>query len=268
MRAGLQRIGRDLQRRRHIDAYVVAGMAFMFAVLSLVGDMVPGELRWAVLFAGVGLLVYRITVPDSTDGHLGRVLGDRTAFDRTPLAERLKTAREVWVYAPAAVNVLSPYHCDLLRRGMLARRDGVLRVVVLDPTAEAAVRLAVRQLDDALDYPIQRFRTCLETILDQLRIMTAWPIAGSVEHRLLDYNPGFSLVAIDPNTSHGTVIVEFHAFHNEATASRMHLELTRSVSDYWYSYWLDQFDRIWQSGRSAYEETTAGTESTEVAEVQ
>ena len=55
------------------------------------------------------------------------------------------------------------------------------------------------------------------------------------------------MVAIDPSSRGGRVIVEFHAFHNEATSSRMHVELTRKQSDHWYSYWTDQFERIWSA---------------------
>ena len=47
----------------------------------------------------------------------------------------------------------------------------------------------------------------------------------------------FSLISIDPTTRKEHVIVEFHGFHNEATSSRMHVEVTRRQSDYWYAYW-------------------------------
>jgi hypothetical protein len=55
---------------------------------------------------------------------------------------------------------------------------------------------------------------------------------------------GFSLISTDPTTRKGHVIVEFHGFHNEATSSRMHIEVTRRPSDYWYAYWANQFSRI------------------------
>jgi hypothetical protein len=32
-------------------------------------------------------------------------------------------------------------------------------------------------------------------------------------------------------------------------SSRMHIELTRATSEQWYSYWLGQFDRIWQAAQ-------------------
>lgn len=109
------------------------------------------------------------------------------------------------------------------------------------------MQLATRQLDDSLDYPVQDFRASLQATMHQLGIMASWHLRGSFDYRLLDYNPGFSLVSIDPATRKGHVIVEFHGFHNEATSSRMHIEISRRQSDYWYTYWTNQFSRIWEA---------------------
>lgn len=54
MLAGFRRIGRDLKRRKHLDAYAVGTIAFVFAAMTVVGDAVPEQLRWAALLAGVG----------------------------------------------------------------------------------------------------------------------------------------------------------------------------------------------------------------------
>jgi hypothetical protein len=155
----------------------------------------------------------------------------------------------LWVFAPSAANVLSPRTCEALRTSVLDRADGVVRVVVLDPLREDAVQLAVRQLDESLEYPVQQFRHSLEATVHQLERMSNWPVKGTVEYRYVDYNPGFSLVAINPSRRDGVVIVEFHGFHNDATHSRMHLELRRGDSDRWYNYWLDQFGAIWTASR-------------------
>ncbi len=250
MRESLRRIGRDIKNRRHVEAYVVSAAAVIFAVLSVVGDIVPDDIRWAVLFAGVGLLVYTTTVPDRSITSLETFLGDRSAFEVKPLSTRLRAATEVWMFAPSGVNFLAPQHCDMLRKDVLSRADGIVRIVVLDGVEDEAVNIAVQQLDDSVDYPMQRFRPSLSSVADQLDTMAGWSVSGSFAYRLLGYNPGFSLVAIDPGERHGTVIVEFHAFHNESTASRMHLELTRFDSERWYAYWVDQFDHIWAGARS------------------
>lgn len=250
-----RRIGQDLKNRRHIDAYSIAFAAFALAVLSLIPDVVPDPLRWAALLAGVGILVWRITIPEPL-GNADDLLHDRFIFDKNPLSERLKKATEVFIFAPSAVNILSAHNCELLRTEILNKTDGVVRVVVLNPASESAVQLATRQLDDSLDYPVQDFKTSLHATALQLASMATWHTQGSFDYRFLDYNPGFSLVCIDPTSRNGQVIVEFHGFHNAATSSRMHIELSRKQSDNWYTYWTTQFTRIWEASSPGQEHTS------------
>jgi hypothetical protein len=245
--SGWRRVSRDLRDRRFIDVYSVAIVAFVLALVSLIGYG-SSQLRWTVVLAALGLLVLRITIPETApEASVDELLRDRFAFDGVPLADRLKDAREIWIFAPSGVNLLSAHNCELLRAGPLSRANGAVRVVVLDPSLDTAIDLATRQLDDSLDYPTQKFRASLEATIGKLEAIAGWPVVGSFEYRLLAYNPGFSLVAIDPSSRGGRVIVEFHAFHNEATSSRMHVELTRKQSDHWYTYWTDQFERIWSA---------------------
>lgn len=248
-----RRIMGDLRERRHIESYLVAAAAFVIAVLSLLDGVVPAdakdELRWTVVLAGVGILVFGMTLPGpdaptSLDAHLH----DRSRFDEEPLSKRLSTAREVCIYAPSAVNILST-HYDLLRRTILARPDGSLRVVVLDPDNENAVRHAERHIDDAVDFQARGMRESLATTLGQLRAMGKWQVPGELSWRLAEVNPGFSLVGIDMDTSSGVVIVEFHGARNVASSGRMHLEITRKSSERWYAYWVDQFEAIWSASR-------------------
>jgi hypothetical protein len=181
-----RRIGSDLKNRRHVDAYSIAFVTFALAVLSLVPDIVPDQLRWAALLAGVGILVWKITMPEPLAGTLEDLLDNRFAFDRKPLSERLKNATEVCIFAPSAVNILSAHNCELLRTGVLNKPDGIVRVVVLDPANESAVQLATRQLDDSLDYPVQDFQASLQATIRQLGIMASWHLRGSFDYRLLD----------------------------------------------------------------------------------
>jgi hypothetical protein len=245
-----RRIGRDLRNRRFVDAYALALIAFVLAVLSVVGDIVPDQVRWAAVLAGVGILVLRSAVPESPSRNIDNVLKDRFAFDGKPIVDRLKDAKEVWIYAPSAVNLLTSQNCEILRRGALNKGDGVVRVVVLDPTQQPAIELATRQLDDSLDYPVQDFRESLGASTRLLSAMNSWSVSGSFEYRFLSYNPGFSLVAIDANGRNGHLIVEVHGFHNESTSSRMHIEIDRKDSEHWYEYWIDQFTRVWEAASS------------------
>ena len=73
---------------------------------SIFGDVVPDNLRWAALFAGMVLLAHRLTLPDRPGGG-GDLLKDRAGFDDRPFTTLLDNAREVWVFALSAVNLLN-----------------------------------------------------------------------------------------------------------------------------------------------------------------
>lgn len=256
---GWRRVFSDLKQRRFVDAYSVAFAAFVLAVLSLIGDILPDQVRWAALLAGVGILVLRATIPESSEYDLDSFLKNRLAFDDNPFSGRLASTSEVWIFAPSAINLLSAHHCELLRTAILSKPNGIVRVVVLDSSHEASLRIAAHQLDDSLDYPVQNLKDSLHTVLRLLSSMAAWEVKGSFEFRLLDYNPGFSLVALDPTTQKGQLIVEIHGFHNQGTSSRMHIEIPRKRSNYWYAYWTDQFSRIWEEATAAETPTDMAT---------
>src|SRR4051812_31428586 len=110
-----RRIVRDLKARHNVDAYVVSLVVFVFAFLGLIGDVVPDDLRWAALLAGVGLLVYRITLHDEGAAGSAEFLHDRSVFDAVPLGTLFGNARDVRVFAPSAVNLLSASTCEILR---------------------------------------------------------------------------------------------------------------------------------------------------------
>ena len=82
-----RRIAKDLRNREYVDAYSIAFVAFGLAILSLVPDLVPDALKWAAVLGGVGLLVLRVTIPDTHAGSANELLNDRFAFDKTPFAE-------------------------------------------------------------------------------------------------------------------------------------------------------------------------------------
>lgn len=245
----LRRVWADLRARRNLDTYVVTTIAVVFAALGVIGDVVPEGLKWSAVFAALGLLVFRVAVPADPATTLDTVLADRDEFADVPFPSLIRDATELWIFAPTAINLLNAQHCKAIREHVLNKGDGDVRVAVLDPANEVAVDLCVKQLDESLLYPLQDFRRSLTTSVEQLRRMADWQVAGSFAYRFAEYNPGFSIVAIDPTQAHGRIIVEFHGYHNEAIGSRMHITLTRRTSERWFHYWAHQLDEIWSTAR-------------------
>ena len=122
---GLRRIGRDLSRRQHLDAYVVAAFALVLAVLSMLGDLVSVDLRWAAALAALGLLVFRITLPEAS-GDVETVLQSRVAFDDVdPDAPALTASDHFGLVATVAVSgCCSPASRDPRRPGARPRAPG------------------------------------------------------------------------------------------------------------------------------------------------
>lgn len=251
----LRRIWSDVRAGRNLDTYVVTVIVVVFAALGVVGDVVPDGLKWSAVFAGLGILLLRMALPPRPAATTDSVLVDREAFVNTPFSSRLRNAKQVWIFAPSAINLLSTENCTALREFVLDKGSGDVRIAVLDPGNTAAVDLAIRHLDAAA-YPLQSFREVLATSVKQLRKMAGWTVAGNFTYRFADYNPGFGLVAINPSHRDGRIIVEFHGYGTDSIGSRMHISLTRADSDHWFQYWLDQFEQLWKAARTPDRESS------------
>lgn len=245
----LRKFLKDIRQGRHVDAYVVLLVCALFALASIFGDFIPINARWAVLFSGVGLLVYRTITPTRQRFFIDDLAADRTAFDALPVRMRLSNAREVWLFAPSGINILSPDNCALLQTHVLKRAGAIVRIIVLDPNCEDGIRIASRQLDDNREFSTQQLAPSLASTISRLRAMRAREGAGAFEFKLFSFNPGFSIFAINPNDADGRVIVEFHGYRNDSDISRMHLEIGRMDGSRWYPYWVDQFESIWRNSR-------------------
>jgi hypothetical protein len=240
VRRRFDQILQDLRHRRSIDLYATTLVALVFAVLTVIGADLPDGIRWSVLFAGLGFLLLRAALANHRED---RFL-DRSDYDRNTITEDLERARHVWIFAPVGSNFLTEERCELLRRGPLARNEGSVRVVVLKQfDAGDAISM---QLDALLDYPVKPAAESLKETRARLATMAGWQVNGSFGYRDVAFNPGFSLVAVNPLESGGYVNVEFHGFRNDAVRSRMHIHLTRDDGP-WYTYWLDQFEKMWSS---------------------
>jgi hypothetical protein len=247
-----KRIFADIRSLRNIDAYVVALFAVVFAVFTAFGDSIPDQYKMAALLAGVALLVFNITTPEQKpSATLDDYLNDRSSFP--PLKERIKTAHKLWIYGPSAVNILGAENSLAIKNSILNQKDGELRIIIQNPNEKAAMDILIRQLDELIDYKVQDLPHAIQETLDRLRHMRQWKTMGTFEYRLLDYCPGFSMVAIDPDKNNGVVIVEFYGFYHEHTANRMNIEITKALSERWYTYWVSQFDHMWKHAKSPEE---------------
>ncbi|MEP7292295.1 MAG: hypothetical protein ABI835_10950 [Chloroflexota bacterium] len=231
----LRRIIDDLINLRNVDAYVVSFIGIALVILGLIGTA-DDHLYLTVITAALVVLLFRTTTPPKKEVDLDTVLLDRQSY--TPLREFVQGAHTVWAYGPSAVNILreSPtFKREVLDRG------GEMRVLLQDPEQAESLATLRQQLDpnNDLDHDIKGSLFTLKKMLD-------W---GRVDYRLLPYNPGFSILIVDPDGKDGRLTIEFFGYHNQLIDDRMHLLIERHSSQYWFEYWAKQYQIMWDAAR-------------------
>jgi len=244
-----RRIVQDIANGKNIESYVLTLAAFGIALFSVIEDALPIEAQLAVILAGVGLLVFKTTSQDiEKDVDLDSVLMDRQSYG--PLREFIRGGRELWVYGPSSVNVLvnsSDLEREILDHG------GVIRVALQDNEQKASMEILHHQLDHMsylLESDIQRSISVLKDMQGAGR---------TIEYRLVPYSPGYSLLIVDPHGRDGRLVVEFFGYSNQRITERMHMVISRHQSQYWFDYWVNQYELMWEKSRSVDEAQQSGT---------
>lgn len=236
----LKRITSDFASGKNVEGYIFSAAALVLAIVGLVDDALPDDVKMAVLLAAVGLLVFKTTTPEKKEADLDSVLLDRQSFD--PFREFIHGAKELCIYGPSAVNVLRD--ASDIRREVL-EKGGNVRVLLQDPEEASGMDILNRQLDK-----IFVLEDAIKTSLRTLDTMTTWQTPGKVEYGVVAYSPGFSLVVVDPDGRDGRLIIEFYGYQNQDIVDRMHIVITRQQSQYWFEYWAKQFNVMWELRRT------------------
>lgn len=231
----LRRIFEDVLAGKNIEAYVVAAIAVVLAILGVLDNAIPQDWKLTAILASLALLVFNTTRPDKQAVDLDAVLLDRQSFGA--FQEVIKGKRVLWIYGPSAINVLrdGPH----IKREILDR-GGEVRVLIQDIDAQAGMEILGQQIDKTVDLV-----NSIRMSGDILKSMKTW---GNIDLRVLPYSPGFSLVVVDPDARDGKAIVEFFGYRNELITERMHIEITRQQSQHWFEYWARQFQTMWDDG--------------------
>lgn len=236
LRRTLRRIGSDLLGFRNVEAYVVTLIGIALIVIDILGD-VTTDVQLTVIIAALVVLVFRSTAPTTQKTGLDEVLGNRNNFG--PFREFIRGGRTLWVYAPSAINILrdpSSIKEEILDRG------GQLTVLLQNPNESTVIQ----NLENQLDIAAVDLKSDIQVSVEVLRKLKARHNNADyhIDYGFLTYSPGFSLTIVDAQRSTGRLVVEFFGFQNEFIGNRMHLEITRQQSEYWFEYWVDQFQEM------------------------
>ncbi len=230
-----RRILDDILNFRNVDAYVVAGLGIIMVVLGVLNPP-DSEIYLLVITAGMVVLLFRETAPPSKEVDLDSVLHTRQTYK--PLREFLQGAKTVWICGPSNYNVLR----DAALQREVLENGGEVHVLLQDPTITASMDILHQQLDPTsdLDHDIRGSLILLE----KMRASNS-----KADYRMLPYNPGFSMLIVNPTNGSGYLTVEFFGFHNNLIDERMHIVIERKSSQYWFEYWVKQYQTMWEASK-------------------
>jgi hypothetical protein len=231
----LRRIWDDILNFRNVDAYVVAFLGIIMVVLGVLNPPDP-SIYLLVVTAGMVVLLFRETTPPSKEVDLDSVLHTRQTYK--PLREFLQGAKTVWICGPSNYNVLR----DASLQREVLEHGGAVRVLLQDREASASMEILHQQLDPTSDLDHDIRGSLL--LLDKMRANNS-----KAEYKLLPYNPGFSMLIVNPTSGDGYLTVEFFGFHNNLIDERMHIVIERRSSQYWFEYWTKQYQTMWDASK-------------------
>jgi hypothetical protein len=235
----VKRITADISAGKHVESYIVTAVALAIAILGLIDDAIDIGVQLSIILAALGLLVFKLTEPEAREIDLDQVLKDRQGYGS--FGDFIHGGKVLWVYGPSAVNVLT--NPSTLENKIL-NNGGEIRVILQDPTVETSIEILKQQLDNTtahlLPDDIKRSVAVLETMIAR---------GSRIQYRFLSYSPGYSLAAVDPDGRDGRLVVEFFGFNNQMTDNRMHIEIRRQQTRYWFDHWTDQFEEMWKAAR-------------------
>lgn len=232
--AWIRRVIDDLINLRNVDAYVVAFIGIALILLDVLGA-IEIDAYLSVITAALVVLLFRETTPPKVQLDLDNVLLDRQSYK--PLREFLQQADVVWVSGPSNYNVLRD---PALQREVLDH-GGEARVLLQDPEQLASMAILRQQLDTTSDLDHDIRGSLL--LLDKMRA------SGNADYRLLPYNPGFSMLIVNPDSGNGYMTVEFFGYHNQLIDERMHILIERRQSQQWFDYWKRQYEIMWAAAK-------------------
>lgn len=215
-----------------------AGLAIL---LSLLGIM-KFSLSEGIIVALLGLLAAdalteRMGILDRLERTLSTIRVGKTLRSRheiLPIPQHAAGATEICI---AAISAISVAHSNLHFFTTRLKEGCKLRLVLLNPKSPHLEAFDLQSGTATAESSIRAALGVLESLLYE-------PSPGSCEIRLSEVFLPFSMVAVNPNTHHGSMVVEFYAYRKKVD-ERPHLHLTAGESPHWFGYYRTQFESIW-----------------------
>lgn len=244
MRYFIRRIVNDVQNGENIDLAAAVLLAIIIAILDILGvaspDLVASVTLVTLGLLAVGFLGTRYKLEEiyrESDTHNTVHL---TRGASPSLVEHLKSSKEIWMLGLALRGTtIDNYHHFM----DMAQNSGKVRAIVVNPDKVDLDVIARRFLRGATP---QEFRTDLEHTISRFKkIREAARMSDSIELRLLDLVPSYSLYIFPHEEDGGVMYVEIYGYKSRF-GSMPKFQLKQHGNPDWYKYFVEQYEELWK----------------------
>jgi hypothetical protein len=216
-----------------IIAAATLGTLALLAFSNLTSRNQVGELRDSVRQLATAVSeVVRDDVP------AGRFL----AVKAPSIQEELRGANDIRLVGVTLGRTVRDLAGGMERR---LRAGATVRIVIIDPDSSAPLDAVARTLGvTSADLYRPRIASAIEILT---HLASRAQAGGHVEVRLLPFVPAFGMYLIDPNEPDGRVYVELYQHRSLEPNPTFALQAERD--GHWYSFFVRQFDILWDSAR-------------------
>ncbi|MEO1347997.1 MAG: hypothetical protein AAFW84_04240 [Cyanobacteria bacterium J06635_15] len=215
-----------------------AGLAVVLSLINVIRLDTSDEIIIALLaLVAVDALNERLNVFEKIEARLNHLSSDQGLRGRYAMqnpVEQATDASEICLCAIHGTSAIFPYvnfYANRLRKGCN------IRILLLHPESSAVEQINLRSQHSQTK---QHIFSTLET----LKNLASTQSAGKCEVRLMNTSMPFAMFAVDLGKKSGLMNVEYYSY-KVAIDDRPHVLLTASECPYWFTYYQQQFEKIW-----------------------
>lgn len=160
-----------------------------------------------------------------------------------PLEKRLQFSKEV-IFTGGSLFRISTEYLGFLEQK--AQEGCKLKFLLVEPRSESS-RLVAQYVVYEINDPVAYDEQIKNSLINLRKLQQRYE--KLVEIRVSQCVPPFGLLITDPTKAHGTVQVEMYTVA-VPTRNRPEFTLLKERDPYWHSFFLSQFDQMWNRSTS------------------
>jgi hypothetical protein len=221
---------------------LLAGISATLAILSV--GLIRDRMHREVLGGQIAEL--KMSLPDRPSA---------VAFFRTrpEFLSFIQTATHIDMCGVTLTNTINMQFSALRER---LEAGAKIRILLIDPESQAIDMSAQRSINPKdTEYYRRRLESSLSDLTylykfneDIKQIRKRASRAGSLSVRLLSYAPSFGMTSLDAEKKQGILYVEIFP-HKLGYKTAPKFELTSNNDKKWYSYFLEQYEQMWDAAK-------------------